>query len=265
MTLIQDWFDVREVEPGIFAIEEPLHVECVKSHLVVGTERAVLIDTGMGVGDIRAVVDGLTDLPVTVLLSHAHWDHIGGNSRFEHLLIHRAEADALLEGYGNDRLQRWFAPAQLTGPLPAGVSVDSLAIPPSRATGYLDAGQVFDLGGRSLEVLHCPGHSPGGIVFLDRDGGVLFSTDVAYRGKLYVYRGAWMTTYLESLQRLSQLVPDLRVLYPSHNDAVVEPAILPRLAVLLQQVLDGREPDSVEGDVSTFVDGDIGVFLFPER
>lgn len=69
--LEQGWFDVRQPEPGVFVIEEPLHEERVNSFLVVGSDRAVLIDTGKGVGDIRALVEGLTDRPVTVVNSHA--------------------------------------------------------------------------------------------------------------------------------------------------------------------------------------------------
>ena len=76
--LVQDWFRVWEDRPGIWVIEEPLHSECVKSNLIVGRDRAVLIDTGMGVGDIRKLVMELTRLPVTVVQSHAHNDHIGG-------------------------------------------------------------------------------------------------------------------------------------------------------------------------------------------
>src|SRR5829696_4830963 len=130
---MQEWFEAWEAESGIFVIEEPLHAECVKSYLIVGEERAALIDTGMGVGDIAAVVRELTDKPVTVLLSHAHWDHIGGNTGFSELLIHRAEANTLPAGYPNERMQRWFAPEQLSGPLPPGVTVESLVIPPSTA------------------------------------------------------------------------------------------------------------------------------------
>ena len=115
---VQEWFEVWEAEPGVFVIEEPLHAERVKSYLIVGDERAALIDTGMGVGNIAAVIDDLTDKPVTVLLSHAHWDHIGGNTGFHDLRIHPAEADALLTGYPNERMQRWFAPgACATAPM----------------------------------------------------------------------------------------------------------------------------------------------------
>lgn len=266
MTLMLDWFDVREAEPGIFIIEEPLHVERVKSYLVVGDERAALIDTGMGVANIREVVDSLTDKPVTVLLSHAHWDHVGGNTMFDSILIHPAEADVLPEGFPNDRLRKWFAPEQLTGPLPPGVNSDTLAIPPSQATGELADEQVVDLGGRQLEVLHCPGHSPGGVVFLDRANALLFSTDLAYRGFLYAYRGPSLGIYLDSLLKLASLAPDLRTVYPSHNDSPLDPGVLVASAEILQQVVDGAEPAGVQGDVAGYTgDCGVGVYLFPAR
>jgi glyoxylase-like metal-dependent hydrolase (beta-lactamase superfamily II) len=266
MTLMLDWFDVREAEPGIYIIEEPLHVERVKSYLVVGDDRAALIDTGMGVANIREVVDSLTDKPVTVLLSHAHWDHVGGNTLFEEIFIHPAEAGDIEGGFSNERLRKWFAPEQLTGPLPPGVSLETLAIPPSRATGTLSDGQVVDLGGRQLEVLHCPGHSPGGIVFLDRANGVLFSTDLAYQGFLYAYQGRSLSIYLESLRRLASLAPDVRIVYPSHNDSPLEPEVLVASAEIMQQVVDGAEPAGVEGDVAGYMgDHQVGVYLFPPR
>lgn len=260
---MQEWFEVWEAEPGIFVIEEPLHAERVKSYLIVGEQRAALIDTGMGVGDIAAVVHGLTDKPVTVLLSHAHWDHIGGNTAFAELLIHPAEADALTQGYGNDRLQRWFAPEQLSGPLPEGVSVETLSIPPSTATGFLNEGDIIDLGGRSLEVWHLPGHSSGGLVFIDRAQSVLFSTDLAYQGHLYAYPGDDLAIYRASLDRLATLTPELRVVYPSHNATPISPDLLPRMARLLGEVADGtRQPDETRDDRAVYDDGDVGVYLF---
>ena len=266
MTLIQDWFDVRELEPGVIVIEEPLHAERVKSYLIVGSDRAALIDTGMGVGDIAAVVRDLTDKPVTVHLSHAHWDHIGGNTGFDEILIHPAEADALPQGYPQARLRRWFAPDQLSGPLPPGVTVDTLDIPPSSATGFLNEGDVIDLGDRHLEVWHVPGHSPGGLVFIDRANGILFSTDLAYQGNLYAYRGPELPIYRASLDRLADLAPSLRVVFPSHNDTPIDPALLPRLATLLGEVADGtRDPDYWRDDMAGYSDGEIGVYLFPSH
>ena len=265
MTLHDEWFDVRETEPGIFIIEEPLHVERVKSHLIVGDDRAILLDTGMGVANIRDVIQHLTDRPVTVVASHAHWDHVGGNHLFEEIWIHPAEADDLARGFPNERMRGWFGPGSLTGPLPDDVDLDTLAIQPSKATGLLDEGQTFDLGSRVLEVLHCPGHSPGGIVLLDRANGVLFSTDVAYKGYLYAYAGNWAEMYRQSLQRLAALAPELRVLYPSHNDSPIPPDLLQPMSNALERIQEGAAPTSTDGDKATFDFGEIGVYLFPLR
>jgi glyoxylase-like metal-dependent hydrolase (beta-lactamase superfamily II) len=259
------WFEVRELEPGIFALDEPHHVERVKSHLIVGRERAILLDTGMGVANIRTEVERLTDLPVTVVNSHAHWDHIGGNALFDEILIHPAEAQDLTNGYPNERMRHWFTPASLTGALPDGVGVDTLAIPPSTATGFINEGDVIDLGIRRLDVLHCPGHSPAGIVLLDADNGILFSTDVAYQGYLYAYRGRFRTTYRDSLRRLAVLAPDLRALYPSHYEAVVSPHLLVPMAEALQRIIDGASPIAIDGDRETYELDGVGVYLFPER
>ena len=102
--LIQDWFRVWENTPGSWIIEEPLHCEQVKSYLVLGQERAALIDTGMGVGNIAQLVHQMTELPITVILSHAHNDHVGGAWQFDNVGIHPSEADDLAKGQSAERL-----------------------------------------------------------------------------------------------------------------------------------------------------------------
>ena len=265
MTPEHEWFDVREAEPGIFVIEEPNHVERVKSFLIVGEDKAILLDTGMGVSHIREVVETLSDLPVTVINSHAHWDHVGGNHLFADVLIHPAEADDLTKGFSNERMRAWFQPESLTGRLPEGVDLDTLEILPCAATGLLQEGQIFDLGNRVLEVLHCPGHSPGGIVLLDRANGILFSTDVAYKGYPYAYDGDRVQTYHQSLVRLAKLAPELRVLYPSHNERSISPGLLPRMVEALERVIDSHASDRVDGDVAMYDYDGVGVYLFPAR
>ncbi len=249
--LVQGWFAVAEVEPGIFRIGEPLHDEDVKSYLVVGEDRAVLIDTGMGVGDLRAVVEDLTDRPITVVNSHAHWDHIGANWRFADISIHRAEAERLRRGVGPEKMRQAFADEHLRGALPAGTDRDNLTIPPSRATTLLEGGELIELGGRRLEVVHAPGHSPGGIVLLDRDNGVLFSTDVAYPGALYCqFADANLDDYRRTMRRLADLAPSLRAVYPSHDASPMEPGLLPRMSKALDDIATGRTADSVANGVA---------------
>ncbi len=250
----QPWYDVRRAEPGIFIIEEPCHYEHVKSYLIEGNERALLLDTGTGAGDMRALVESLTGKPVFLVNSHAHWDHIGCNRQFDERWIHQAEANAatLVGGVGNERLRRAFSPEGLTGPLPEGFDVETFVIPPVPPTDVMEDGHRFDLGGRVLEVLHCPGHSPGGIALLDRAKRALFSTDVAYAGALYVYGPFHLATYQASLQRLADLSPMLNAVYPAHDNSPIEPAMLPRMAQRVRDAIDGMEASSREGDMARY-------------
>ncbi len=254
--LVQGWFGVAEPEPGVYAIEEPFHEERVKSYLIVGTERALLLDTGMGVGDIRSVVRGLTNLPIVVVNSHAHWDHVGGNRLFaaeSDILIHRAEAAALIQGVSNDRLRRAFTPEHLSGPLPPGFDVQTFAIPGTTPTGELHGGETIDLGGRSLAVIHAPGHSSGGILLHDEADGTLFSTDVAYPGELYCFADdADLDAYRRSMTRLAELALSLRAVYPSHGDSPMEPMLLPRMRDALDEIAAGREPDGIEDGIARY-------------
>jgi len=231
-------------------IVEPLHEEEVKSYLIVGDERALLLDTGMGVGDIRGVMASLTDRPVFVVNSHAHWDHIGGNRLFDEIWIHAAEAGRLESGVANERLRRAFAPDQLRGSLPPGFDLDTISFPPTPATGNLAGGETFSLGGWTLEVIHCPGHSPGGIVLLDPDRGVLFSTDVAYPCALYAFgQDADLREYHASLTRLATLAPVLRTVYTAHCASPMAPEMLPAMRDAIGDIIDGRTRDRIEDGV----------------
>jgi len=244
---------VASPEPGIYTIEEPLHVESVKSYLVVGSERAVLIDTGMGVADIRALVETLTDVPVMVLNSHSHWDHIGGSHAFagaSEIMVHPAGEAALRRGVDNIAMRAHLAADQLLGSLPDGFDYESVTIPGANPTRLLNGGEIIDLGGRQLEILHTPGHCADLLVAFDRANNVLFSTDAAYAGALYAQlAGSDLDAYAESLQQLSALVPAIRAVYPSHGPSPIEPALIPRMQDAVTAAAAGKPPDRIAGGV----------------
>ena len=243
-SLVQDWFRVWKDRPGTWIIEEPLHSEEVKSYLVTGSERAALIDTGMGVGDIRAVVDEITSLPITVVQSHAHVDHIGGAWQFEDVAIHPAEAEAIAQGVEADELTGMFEASALNGPLPAGFQPAGFAIPGKRATRLLADGDVIELGNRSLDVIFAPGHSAGGIVLLDRADRSLFTTDVVYLRSLYLLNeDSSVDDYARTLERFVPLLPAIDRLYPSHGPTPLQPGIIPLMLDGMRSIQGGRKSD----------------------
>ena len=93
-----DWFTISQIDDSTFALTEDGHWEDVHSYLFVGDERAALIDTGTGIADISSVVRTIVDVPVLVVTTHVHWDHIGGHGLFDQRLVHRFDADWLRNG-----------------------------------------------------------------------------------------------------------------------------------------------------------------------
>lgn len=246
-SLVLDWYAISNPSPGVFALLEPLQIEQVLSYLIVGNERALLLDTGTGAVGIRAVVETLTELPLAVIDSHSHWDHIGNNREFDKIAIHRAEASELARQYRPDEIAEFFGEAALLGPLPSGRTIESIAIGPSIPTRLLDGGERFDLGGRVMTILHTPGHAPGLISLLDEENGVLFSTDAAYPGPLYAYESDTdFDAYIRSLSLLADLALSLRFVHPSHNADSMPAELLPRMRDALIEVAGGRTPEYVD-------------------
>ena len=240
-----DWFKVYSVAPGVFAITEPRQAEGVTSFLVIGSERAVLFDTGLGVGRIGAVVGRLTRLPMTVLNSHTHFDHVGGNREFGDvrnldepysLASARGEVAEELRSYAAATL----AEESVCGPLPAGIISRAYLIPTWRAAAPVRDGERLDLGGRSLEVVRTPGHTPDSICLLDRAHGLLFTGDTYYSGEIYLWAPETdFDDYIASIERLVRLEPDLKLLLLAHGPPTAEPRRLPELAKALRDIQAG--------------------------
>jgi glyoxylase-like metal-dependent hydrolase (beta-lactamase superfamily II) len=235
------WFEVYKIRPGVFAIYEPRQLEEVISYLILGSDRALLFDTGMGIGNIQAVVASLTKLPVSVLNSHTHNDHVGDNWRFSD--IYGMDTDftrANARGSKADA-QAELAPDQLCGPLPAGFDAKAYATKPFHITHWLHDGDKIDLGGRTLKIISTPGHTPDAIALLDEKNGLLFTGDSFYLGPIYLYRPETdLDAYVVSMQKLAALAPHVQLLLPAHNVPVADPAYLPKVVTAMQQVRRGE-------------------------
>lgn len=237
---MSDWFEVKELATSVWAIREPHHVEAVVSYLVVGRDRAVLIDTGMGIDNMKAAVEGLTQLPVLVVNTHSHYDHIGDNYRFEQIAIHREEAKYIEKGIGPQDLAELVGPDTFINSPPEGFNAQIYQIHPSQPTKILKDGENISLGNRTLEIIHTPGHSPGSICLWDRENGMLFSGDTVYDGGLYIQLpDSNFCAYQESMDRLVRIAPSLRVIFPSHGKIPLEPGFITKILGAFKDIAQG--------------------------
>jgi glyoxylase-like metal-dependent hydrolase (beta-lactamase superfamily II) len=233
------WFEVYRIRPGVFAIYEPHQGEEVISYLISGTSRALLFDTGMGISNIQKTAGELTSLPVSVLNSHTHNDHVGDNWRFTDVYaMDTAFTRENAKGSTTDA-QAELAPDQICGSLPPGFDPKSYSTKPFHIAHSLHDGDKIDLGGRVLEVKAAPGHTPDSIALLDSANGLLFTGDTYYPGPIFLYRPETdLDAYVASVRKLAAL-PHLQLLLPAHIVPVADPADLARVVSAMKQVRAG--------------------------
>jgi glyoxylase-like metal-dependent hydrolase (beta-lactamase superfamily II) len=218
----ESWYEARTLDDGVTHIWEP-HIKpfyrCNMWH-VRGRGRDLLIDSGMGVVSLRQQVTILTERPILAVASHTHFDHIGAHHEFAERAVHRAEADILAEPRGDrtlaDKYVRDAADSDLFTALPPPpYQSDGYLVAGAPATRLLADGDVLDLGDRHLEVLHLPGHSPGGIALWEAVTGILFSGDTVYDGPLIddAYHSD-IEDYIRSMERLRAL--PVRIVHGGH-------------------------------------------------
>jgi glyoxylase-like metal-dependent hydrolase (beta-lactamase superfamily II) len=270
----ESWFRVAPLEPGVWLVGEPGHVN---SWLIRGSERALLLDTGLGLADISASVATVCPQEPTVVNSHVHFDHVGGNDLFAETAMHELGPEwveagcepgqlssypdlvpAMAEAYERllaaDREGGFFliGPDEEMRPWPGGgIAAHGWRIEPPPPTRLLAEGDEIDLGDRILRVLHTPGHAPDHICLLDERAGILWAQDQAYYGPHLVYEpGADFGDFLISTRRLAdELSGSLRTVYTAHClRPTVPPSFLGELAAAAEAVAGDEVPlSSSEG------------------
>jgi glyoxylase-like metal-dependent hydrolase (beta-lactamase superfamily II) len=233
------WFEVYRIRPGLFAIYEPHQQEEIISYLILGEKQALLFDTGMGISDIKKVAEGLTQLPISVLNSHTHNDHVSDNWQFSRIYgmdtaFTREHAKGSVAA-----AQEEIGPGAICGELPAGFDAKSYAVRPFHITDWIHGGAKIDLGGRVLEVIATPGHTPDSISLWDAANGLLFTGDMYYPGAIFLFRPETdLDAYEASIQKMAAL--KAKLLLPAHNVPMADPADLPRVLAAMKQARSGK-------------------------
>lgn len=207
-------FESKDLTEHVTWITDPTGVS---AFLVKGEQRAVLLDTCVGFVGLKEKVDSLTSLPLTVILTHGHGDHAGGAGEFEKVYMHPADKE--LTGIHGLAMRMGYA----GGMLGEGTALSEEDFVPVRTAPFeeLGGGQVFDLGGVSLEIIHVPGHTKGSCCVLIREERMILYGDACNANTLVMDTNSTdISTYRKSLEYLKAFDSCYDTVLYSHGPAI---------------------------------------------
>jgi len=225
IAVAKQWFEFSQMDDEITRIREPYVDVLIRSNIwyVRGSEKNMLVDSGLGILSLREAAKELFEDPIVTVVTHTHYDHVGGLHEFEERAVHKAEADDLrnpndfaslyAEDIGESIVKKarevgYKVPDMLFTALPfEDYDPKAYRVIPAPATTLVEEGDMIDLGNRHFEVLHLPGHSPGSIGLWEESTGVLFCGDVIYEdeGLFDNLPGSSVAKYIETMKRLMEL------------------------------------------------------------
>ena len=182
----------------------------VRFFVLEGTEKALMIDSGMNTPEARQLAESVTKKPLELLNTHADRDHISGNDAFDSFYMSPAEEENFRANNPNGTIK------------PVG------------------DGDVIDLGNRPLEIIEIPGHTPGSIAILDVNRRVLISGDSVQDGNIFMFgKFRNMETYIPSMKKLLDYTGRFDSVYPSHGSIPVSPSLISELIRCAEAVRAG--------------------------
>lgn len=233
--MVDDYWAVQKIDSRTYAIGEPRYYQGNYTYLLLGSRRALLFDSGSGTRNIRPIVERLTSLPVTVMPSHLHYDHLGGIRAFSSVAMIDLPQTRRDVRHGVFRPSRYEFLGFSDGRRP----------PAFHVTQWLKPGARIDLGGRTLEVIHTPGHTATSAALFDPAAHQLFSGDFVYPTTLYAFLpGASLSAYRRTADMLLASLPPDTTIWAAHCCRVGERPSAPWLTMADVRDLD-RALDSV--------------------
>ncbi len=239
------YYQVTEWLSGAYRITSP---EFVFIELIVGEEKALLFDTGWGTGNLRETVRGITDKPLIIVNSHGHVDHVNGNYQFEEeVCIHPKDIELCKAHSGTQMRQFVLTSVEGMGILPDGFDKDGYL---SGGTGTLkpiEEGAVLDLGGKTMEIVELPGHTPGSIGLYYSEEKVLYVGD-AINGALVLSlpEATKLATYIQTLEKAEKI--DFRKMVQAHENRIFDKNILQTYIKLAKSVNWEKAQPYKDGD-----------------
>lgn len=224
----KNWFTKKQLVKNVWGIGEFGHFEEVISYLIVGKKKALLFDTGMGIGNILAVVKQITSLPITVLNSHTHFDHIGGNKLFDNIILfnHKLRKKIARTGIAHIKLKNYIGGKTFFIKPPSEFNLANYNIHTFKWNKLIKNGEIINIDPFKFKVFHTPGHSHDSICLFEETKGYFFSGDTIYPGPIYLHTlDSDFELYKQSIKKLTR-IKTVKMIFPAHNAMECNPSII---------------------------------------
>lgn len=231
------WIKLAKIQNNVYRFEE----NSVFSYLVVGQREAVLIDAGYGLSDYKQLCEEFTSLPVTLINTHGHVDHIGGDRFFSRVYIHQADAGSIQQGPGPGERAWVLGDLQKNPLLPKRFDREQWDYPSITPAKLLQGGEILEFGDDlQLEVIWTPGHTPGSISLLDRERGLLFVGDNFGPEQMWIHLPeSNYHDWVESIEKTITLAPYVRTVLSGHG-MPREAEVFKELAAAVADIRSGK-------------------------
>lgn len=265
---------VKQIDQNTWQFTEQFLGENVYCYLLVGTEKALLIDTAYGFTDIAGAVEELTSLPVTVVNTHGHFDHICGNRFFPEVMLSDKDWEVYRNHSDLDKLEKILLASlggteevkglleQFRPVLREITSLENVQVSPLPESGY------FELGNRKVDIIETPGHTTGSIALLDRKNGWLFSGDTCGDEGMLLHfpEASSVREFHQTICKLLELVDEGAVTrnYPCHQTSPAPTSKLKYYDHILTRMENGELTDEEWKNGSVVEDG-IQIVFSPAR
>jgi glyoxylase-like metal-dependent hydrolase (beta-lactamase superfamily II) len=242
--ILDNWFKVFQIKPDLFVISEPHHYEKTLSSLIICEDKAILIDTGCGIGHLKKLIGEISNLDIMVINTHTHTDHIGCNHQFceiamfDHPLSHQVSKFGVsCQTMQNEILAEGLIEKQFFKKM----QLKNYSLPSFRVNRWLNDGDIIKLDNRELLVIYTPGEAEDHICLLDRENRILFCGDILMHGPIWTHleRGN-LADLIESYKKLMLFDNSFDLLIPSHNEPVYDKYLLQDSLGAAEKVLSGN-------------------------
>ena len=234
----EDWFKVKKIADKIWAIRDKTQVAC---YLVEGEKKALLIDTCWGLGNLAELVQSITSLPIKVVITHGHPDHVCGAFQFNDLYISNEDKN-LLNTFYNKQTRKQLLENRFRDKYPAEFSKEKWINAELSNVSTVQEGDVFELGKRNLKVIAVPGHTPGSICLLDEENELLFSGDSVQTAPILMHldTSLHLSTYFDSIVHLTSFEEAYDKILPAHGETPIDKTALDELINGISEILEGK-------------------------